>query len=317
MDSSDRRCIKYLLKGRREKKMKKLVLIIMMLMMVVGCASTETVDLADYAPSSAPSTQESTNITNKLDEILESGKLVVATSPDYAPMEFIDSSKSGQEQYVGSDMELARYIAEKLGVELEIKAMDFGMVLSSVDLGQADLAIAGLGYEPEREENFEMSYGYNQTGESSCQGLMVKTDKYDEYQTLDDFSGKKIIAQSGSLQESYVTSQLPDSELQLVTTLDLAVMSLLSDKVDAFACSCDQMEAYEKNYSDIRMSAVQFDTTVEDSYSGNVILIQKGQEDLLARINEIIEEVNESGIYQKWSDDAKALAAQMGLEFEE
>ena len=298
--------------------MKKLIMTLLAMMMLVGCASTETVDMSQNIPDqSAATTNSTTATTNRLEQIIDSGKLIVATSPDYAPMEFIDSSKSGQEQYVGSDIELAKYIAEQLGVELEIKAMDFGMVLSSVDLGQSDLAIAGLGYEPEREENFEMSIGYNQTGESSCQGLMVKADEYDEYQSLDDFAGKKIIAQSGSLQESYVNSQLPEADLQLVTTLDLAVMSLLSDKVDAFACSCDQMEAYEKNYPDIKMSSVQFDTTVEDSYSGNIILIQKNQTELLEKINEIILEVNESGIYQQWSDDAKALAAEMGLEFEE
>ena len=64
---------------------------------------------------------------NRLEKILESGKLVLATSPDFAPLEFEDLS-SGEAQYVGSDIELAKYIAEKLGVELEISAMDFSAV---------------------------------------------------------------------------------------------------------------------------------------------------------------------------------------------
>ena len=59
---------------------------------------------------------------NRLDKIKESGKLVLATSPDFAPLEFEDLS-SGEKKYVGSDIELAKYIAEKLGVELQVSAL--------------------------------------------------------------------------------------------------------------------------------------------------------------------------------------------------
>ena len=50
----------------------------------------------------------------------ESKKLTVAMSPDFAPMEFVDTSKSGQEQYVGFDVTLANFLADELGMELEI-----------------------------------------------------------------------------------------------------------------------------------------------------------------------------------------------------
>lgn len=90
------------------------------------------------------------NPANRLEEILQRGKLIVATSPDFAPQEFIDDSKKGQEQYVGSDILMAQYIADQLGVELEIQAMDFAMVLSSVDLGESDMAISGFGWKEDR-----------------------------------------------------------------------------------------------------------------------------------------------------------------------
>ena len=53
-----------------------------------------------------------------LQEIKDSGVLTVALSPDFSPMEFVDSSKSGQEQYVGFDVMLAQFIADELGVKL-------------------------------------------------------------------------------------------------------------------------------------------------------------------------------------------------------
>ena len=55
---------------------------------------------------------------SRLDKILAAGEIHMATSPDFAPLEFIDDSKTGQDMYVGCDIELAKYIAEGLGVKL-------------------------------------------------------------------------------------------------------------------------------------------------------------------------------------------------------
>lgn len=286
------------------KKMMKLMLAMIAAMMILtGCGSTTDTD----APVPA----------NKLEEILAKGTLVLATSPDYAPMEFIDLNKTGQDQYVGSDIELAKYIAEQLGVELEIKAMDFSTVLAAVDLGQADIAISGFGWKEDRDQSFELSIGFNQSGESACQGLMVKADKLDQYKTLEDFAGLKIVAQPGSLQEGYVNEQISNADLQLVADLTTAVLMLKTDKVEAFACSCDQMDAYAKANPEIARSTVEFDTTVESLHDGNVLAVKKGETELIEKVNEILTKVNAEGLYEQWSKDAKDLAATLGLEFED
>ncbi|MFA6610821.1 MAG: transporter substrate-binding domain-containing protein, partial [Bacilli bacterium] len=62
---------------------------------------------------------------NVLDEIVKKGEIVIVTSPDYPAFEFIDESKSGQDKYVGADIEFMKYIAEELGVTLKIEATDF------------------------------------------------------------------------------------------------------------------------------------------------------------------------------------------------
>ena len=152
------------------------------------------------------------NPDNRLEEILQRGKLIVATSPDFAPQEFIDDSKKGQAQYVGSDIMMAQYIADQLGVELEIQAMDFAMVLSSVDLGESDMAISGFGWKEDREISFELSDGFNKTGEAACQGLLIRRADAEQFPTLESFDGKLIVAQAGSLQENYVQTQLPQAE---------------------------------------------------------------------------------------------------------
>ena len=60
----------------------------------------------------------------RLAKVLESGKLMVGVSPDFAPMEFKDPTKTGDDMYVGSDMAMARYICEQMGLDLEIKTME-------------------------------------------------------------------------------------------------------------------------------------------------------------------------------------------------
>ena len=77
--------------------------------------------------------------------------LTVATSPDFAPMEFCDVSKTGQDQYVGFDIMLANYIADELDMELEILPMDFDGTITELGAGKADIGMAGYSPDPDRE----------------------------------------------------------------------------------------------------------------------------------------------------------------------
>ena len=254
---------------------------------------------------------------NKLEEIQQKGKLVMAVSPDFPPFEFIDNTKSGVDQYVGADIELGKYIAEQLGVEFEIKAMDFTAVLSSVDLGNADIAISGFGWREDREESFELSHGFNKDGEASCHGFLIKKADAAKYTTLADLANATIAAQVSSLQEGYTKEQLPDAKLQEVTTLDIGVMSLETGKVDALACTCDLAKGYASANENLVKADAEFDITYDSEHDGNVAAVQKGQTELLVKINEIIDEVNEKGLYDEWNTAAKATAKELGIKFED
>ena len=84
-------------------------------------------------------------------EIKEKGKLVMATSADYPPYEW-HLMKDGKDEIVGFDVEIAKAIAQEIGVELEIKDLDFDGIIPSITSGQADIGIAGMSATPEREE---------------------------------------------------------------------------------------------------------------------------------------------------------------------
>lgn len=254
---------------------------------------------------------------NKIEEIQQKGKLVMAVSPDFPPFEFIDTTKTGQEQYMGADIELGKYIAEKLGVEFEIKAMDFTAVLSSVSLGNADVAISGFGWREDREESFELSHGYNKEGEASCHGFLIKKADASKYTTLEDLANATIAAQVSSLQEGYTKEQLPNAALQEVTTLDIGVMSLETGKVDALACTCELAKGYASANENLVKADAEFDIAYDSIHDGNVVAVQKGQTELIDFINEIIDEVNEKGLYNQWNTEAKATAKELGIEFED
>ena len=249
---------------------------------------------------------------NRLEKIKESGKLVLATSPDFAPLEFEDLS-SGEAQYVGSDIELAKYIAEKLGVELEISAMDFSAVQAAIPSGQADIAISGFARTEERAQNMELSTPFNIT-EDGGQTVLVAKGEGANYTAAEDFSGLQIGAQNGSLQYNLVSEQLPDDvEIVPVGSLNDGVLMLETGKIDALASDLSNAELLLESHDGIETTDFMF----EYSSEGNVAAVKKGETELIEAVNEIIEEVNELGLYDQWKEEATELAKSLGLEVNE
>ena len=250
---------------------------------------------------------------SKLEAIKEAGVIKMATSPDFAPMEFENIKADGTKEYVGSDIELGKYIAEKLGVKLQIEAMDFTAVQAAVTTGTVDMAISGFAKTAEREESMELSIGYNTDSDDVGQGILISKDKAAELTTAESFAGLKVGAQNGSLQHNLVKEQLPaDVQVELIGSLNDGVLMLSTGKIDALAVSGENGVLYAGNYDNIVMSDFFFDYTSE----GNVVACQKGQTELMEAINNIIKEVNEQKLYSQWTDEATALAESLGIDVE-
>ena len=233
---------------------------------------------------------------------------MLATSPDFAPYEFEDLRKTGQEAIVGADIDLAKHIAEQLGVELVIEPMDFGSVVAAVTQGKADMAISGLAPRPDRAEAMELSSGYNRNT-SGYQGFMVLAENADQYTTLEDFVGKKIASQNGSLQNELVIAQIGDFIDEPVSSLNDGIMMLKTGKVDVLAMSSTTGQEYASNYPELVMSSVKFDY----ESVGNVIGVQKGETELIEEINKIVVAMEEEGLYGVWVDENLALAKELKL----
>ena len=257
--------------------------------------------------------EESTG--NRLDDILQRGYIEVVTEPYFAPNEFIDPTREGDEKYVGSDIELAQYIADSLGVECHIIPLDFTTVLSSITTGKYDLAISALAYTPERAEAMALSDGYYYDSETVTYGLMVRTDELDGSRSVEDLADKTLVVQSGSIQESLANEQIPAwGEMKRVSSTTDGFLMVQEQKADAIVTAVATAQLYLDANPDSGMSLVPgISFPVDESMQGTRIGLPKGEDELLERINGIIAEVREQGLYDEWYREYTEYARQLGV----
>lgn len=240
-----------------------------------------------------------------VDDIKKAGVLTVALSPDFSPMEFVDSSKEGQDAYVGFDVTLAKYIAEYMGVALEIQAMSFDACQTAVAMGAVDMSISGYAATPTRAENFELSDPYYTEDDTTGQVLLIKAENADKYTSAESFAGVDVGAQNASLQMDLVTSQLPDAKPYTIGEIGVGVLELQSGNIEAFAVAEANGLQIIANNPDLVIASWQF----EYESAGNVILIQKGNTALLETVNAALAQAYEAAVYSSWYAEALEIAA--------
>lgn len=193
-----------------------------------------------------------------------------------------------------------------LGVELEIKSMDFNTCLEAVTGGTVDLGISGFSYADDRAEAALLAGPYCMTSLDHQGCLLVKKDA--DIKTLEDLKGKKIAAQSGSLQHEYMTKYAPDSEQQTITSLADGVMMVNEGKIDALCISEVTGTQYAKNYDNLMLAELRFAT--EDGY---YVLVGKDEQELYDAVQPLIEKAEADGLYEEWLAAATEKADSLGI----
>ena len=279
-----------------------LALVMTMGLMACGAQPTATNDTdGDAAGEDAAVTEPA----NALEKIKADGVLTVALSPDFSPMEFVDSSKTGQEQYVGFDITLAKYIAENLGVELVIEPMGFDASQTAVYTGSVPMSISGYSWTEERAQNYELSDYYYAGENETRQALLIKKENADKYASPEDLAGQDVGAQNASLQMQLVTEQLTDANPISIGDITVGVMELKSGNIEALAVAYGNAEMIIDANPDLVICTWEFDVKAE--YSANVIMMQKGETELLDAVNAILAQAKDSNLYDGWYKDAVEL----------
>ena len=232
-----------------------------------------------------------------LAKIQEAGKIVMGTEATYPPYEYLDDNA----QFTGCDIWLAGKIAEALGVELEIQDMSFDGIIPAVQAGNVDIGIAAFTRTDERAEVIDFSDLY----EVSEQLLIVKAGNKDLYAAKEAMAGLKVGAQLGTIQSQLIEKALPDSELfELPTYPELALETINGNIVGFVVDSAVGLSMVSG--SDGALEVSDFAFTAEEASFGKAVVIAKGNEDLVAAINEVIQAVTADGSYQAAYDAAVA-----------
>lgn len=251
---------------------------------------------------------------NRLEAIKQRGYIEVVTEPYFAPFEFIDSAKSGNDQYVGVDIEVAKYIAERLGVELRIVPLEFSAVLAGITQGKFDLALSALAYSPARAESMAMSNGYYFSSDSKGYGLLVREEDVDKYPDVASLKDAVVVTQSGSIQEGFVNDQIPEyKEFKRVSSMTDGFLMVAEGKADACACSIDNAELYAEANGGLGI-ANNFKFYSDETTEGTRAAAPLGEDELIEFVNQCIDELRAGGQIEAWYQQYKEYAKSLGIE---
>lgn len=264
-----------------------MVVVLMVSSLLTGCGSPKNVNAAGEIVQ-----------PYSLEGIKSKGKLVLGTSADFPPNEF-HVMVDGKDTIVGYDIEIAKYIANKLGVELEIKDMEFNNLLGGLSTGMLDIVIAGMVPKPDREANFTKPYDLG-----GIHKIVIRKSDADKYKSIEDFNNANIGAQTASIQKE-MADEIEGAIVRELPLINNLVLELKTNKIDAIIMSNESGSSYAEANDDIMII-----DGIDLKYGSNgaSIALKPGNDELTEYLNEIIDELVKEDLVEKWKVEAKALS---------
>lgn len=234
-------------------------------------------------------------------DIKKSGKLIMGTNADYPPFEF-HALVDGKDEIVGFDIEIAKYIAEDLGVELVIDDMQFSGLLGALTTGRINMILACMNPTETRKEEAGFSDIYYEVDI----GVITQKGKTAGINSIEDLEGKSIAVQMGTVQEE-IANSIKDAEVVALDTNSDIVSAIKTNKYDFGLLESVVAQSYVIVNKDIEY----IDTfTIKDDTGGVAIATQKGNDEFINYLNKIIKEIKEKGLMEKWFDDLYELSGE-------
>lgn len=267
------------------KKLIAIVAVTTIAIGMVGCGSSKA--------------EGSNENKSTVESIKSKGKLVVGTSGDYPPYEF-HKMIDGKDEIVGFDIELAKQFASDLGVELEIRDMDFDGLLVALQANKVDMVFAGMTPTKERRENADFSDIYY----TATHRFIVRSGDETSIKSMDDLKGKKIGVQKGSIQEGIAKDNFDAENIKALAKVPDLVLDLKNNKVDAVLVEKAPAEINaEKNDGIVVVEQLE----VKDPDGGTAIAVKKNSPELLAEINKTVNKLKEENKIEQFMVDANKM----------
>ena len=273
-----------------KKNISKLILLVMSLVLVVGCTALKN------------SNENNNDKADALSKIKASGKLVVGTAPGYPPFEFT-VNKSGKSQVVGADIDLAKKIADEIGVELEIKAMDFDALIMALQSSKVDMVITSMTPTEERKKSVDFSDVYFEGTNS----IIVNSNFSKDISKEDDLKNIVLGVQRGSVQEIYAKEVLKAPKIKSLTAIPDLIADMKNGNIDGIIASTAVAKINVNQYDGLKLIDVNLSQANEEEAA---IAIKKGDnKSLLDIVNKTIKSLKDSGQYEEILNKSKDLAS--------
>lgn len=234
--------------------------------------------------SSGAKTETTAAETTAAESQAAGGKLVMVTNAEFPPYEYRENN-----EIVGIDADIAKAIADKLGMELEIEDMAFDSLIPAVQSGKADFTAAGMTVNEDRKKNVDFTDTYAE----AAQVIIVTEDS--EVKTPADLAGKKIGVQTGTTGDIYA-DDIEGADITRYNKGMEAVLALTQGKLDAVIIDREPAKVFVKENEGLKVLDEAF---TEEEYA---IAVKKGNTELLDKMNGAIKELKESGELQEIVD---------------
>jgi polar amino acid transport system substrate-binding protein len=220
-------------------------------------------------------------------------KVVMVTSADYPPYEFRDTA-SGNNEIIGFDVDIAKYITKELGLELSITDTDFNGIIPALQSKRADFAMAGMTPTAERKKNVDFSDLYYDAKNTivSLKGSNLKTPA--------DLSGKEVGVQLGSTQET-AAKEFKNVKLKSLNKTSEIIQEVKAKRIEAAIIEDTIAKGFIANNPDL-----EFTTIPNAGEAGSAIAFPKGST-RVADFNRVLAQMKQSGeidrLIKKWFEN--------------
>ena len=215
----------------------------------------------------------------------DSDTLIMATNAAFPPYEYVDG-----EDYKGIDVEIAQAIADDLGMKLEIDDMDFNSIITAVQTGKADVALAGMTVTEDRLKNVNFTDSYA----TGVQVIIVKEDS--DIAGPDDLEGKKIGVQEGTTGHIYCSDDYGEDNVIAYTTGANAIEALKTGKVDCVVIDNEPAKEFVAANTGLKILDTEY---ITEDYA---IAVGKDNDELLDKVDKALNELKEDGTVQQIVD---------------
>ena len=270
--------------------MKKLVAVLLAGMMCVSlaaCGGKKADETA--ADTTAAATTETTETTEAADgafTTVADGVLTVGTNATFPPYEYKDG-----DDIVGIDADIAQALADKLGLKMEMIDMEFGALITAIQSGKIDVALAGMTATEERKQNVDFTDSYA----TGVQVIIVKEGS--DIASVDDLANDKIIGvQEGTTGHLYCSDDYGEDHVIAYTSGATAIQALLQNKVDCVVI--DQQPAKEFVEANEGLKILDSEYTVENY----AVAVSKDNPALTEALNKAMQELKDDGTIQSILD---------------